>query len=157
LHRKRIARTSRIMTFKVLREIIAAHIPDRRTRLALGPAHQAASHWARTPADGPTSRGERDPRVILFGAANPIGSNPLALGEECSEVEREIRLTSHRDRLRLAPCFALTIDEFMRHLSELQPSVCHFSGHGSRAAGLVFQDEHRRPRTVSGRALANQG
>jgi CHAT domain-containing protein len=95
-----------------------------------------------------------DEHVILFGAANPLGSDPLALGEECEEIERELRLASRRHRFRVERHFALTVDEFMRHLTEQAPTVCHLSGHGSRGSGLVFQDEQRRPWPVSGRALA---
>jgi len=142
------------MKFNALRDMIAAYLPDRRSQLALVSASNAASQNVYAPAGMRVSRVELNQQVILFGAANPLGSNPLALGEECTEVERELKLTSYRDQFRLEPRFALTIDEFMRHLTELQPSVCHFSGHGRRAAGLVFQDEHRRPQLISGRALA---
>lgn len=101
----------------------------------------------------PDRRGTSE-HVILFGAANPSGTDPLALAEECAEVERELQLTNHRERFRLESRWALTVDEFMRYLTQLNPSVCHFSGHGCRGAGVMFQDEQRRPHLVSGRALA---
>jgi hypothetical protein len=92
--------------------------------------------------------------TILFLAANPQGGNPLALGEECSEIQRELKMTRHRDDFRFESRWAVSIDELMRHLMELDPIVIHFSGHGGGSAGLVLQDEQRNPQLVSARALA---
>jgi len=33
----------------------------------------------------------------------------------------------------------------MRHLTELDPTVIHFSGYGGGSAGLIFQDEQGVP------------
>jgi len=92
-------------------------------------------------------------QVILIVAANPLGSDTLAIGEESAEIEREIKMTPNRDQLRVESRFAITVDRFMGYLTELAPGVVHFSGHGGRGSGLMFQDKHRRPQPVSGRAL----
>ena len=92
--------------------------------------------------------------VILFLAANPCGSDPLRLGEECAEIQREIKMTSHRDDLHFESRWAVGIDELVRHLMELDPVVVHFSGHGGGNSGLLLQDEQGRPQPVSARALA---
>jgi hypothetical protein len=92
--------------------------------------------------------------VILFLAANPRGSNLLKLSEECAEIERELRMSRHRDDFQLESRWAVSIDDLMRHLTELDPTVIHFSGHGSGESGLMLQDEHGEPQPVSGRALA---
>lgn len=42
----------------------------------------------------------------------------------------------------------------MRHLTELDPSVIHFSGHGCGSAGLMLQDEQGQPQLVAARALS---
>jgi hypothetical protein len=97
----------------------------------------------------------RMPRhVILFLAANPDGTEPLKLGEECAEIQRELRMTPHRDDFHFESRWAISIDELMRHLTELDPTVIHVSGHGDGTGGLLLQDERGTPQPVSARALA---
>jgi len=133
------------------RDIFASQAFDRRSLVAALPAERKRQRSAPGRSRPNRRLGEH---VILFGASNPSGTDPLALGEECAEVERELQLTTHRERFRLESRWALTVDEFMRHLTRMNPSVCHFSGHGCRGAGVMFQDEQRRPHPVPGRALA---
>jgi formylglycine-generating enzyme required for sulfatase activity len=92
--------------------------------------------------------------VILFLAANPDTTNPLRLGEECAAIERELKLTLHGRDFQLESRWAVSIDELIRHLNELSPTVVHFSGHGESEGGLLLQDEQRQPQPVSARALA---
>ncbi len=68
--------------------------------------------------------------VILFLATNPRGGERLELAEECAEIQREFKMTIGRDRFRFESRWAVSIDELMRHLTELDPTVIHFSGHG---------------------------
>lgn len=93
-------------------------------------------------------------QVILFLAANPRGSQPLRLAEECAEIQRELKMAPYRDDFRFESRWAVGIDELMRHLTELDPTVIHFSGHGGGSAGLMLQDEQGQPQPVSARALA---
>jgi hypothetical protein len=92
--------------------------------------------------------------VILFLAANPGTSDPLRLAEECAEIQRELKLSPHRDDFQFESRWAVSIDELMRHLNELAPMVLHFGGHSGGTSGLLFQDEQGRPQPVSGRAFA---
>ena len=92
--------------------------------------------------------------VILFLAANPHTTDHLRLGEECAAVERELRLSTHRNDFQFVSRWAVSIDELLRHLNELNPTVIHFSGHGGGEDGLLLQDEHGQPQPVSARALA---
>jgi len=120
-------------------------------------------------------RSQRPPmkHMILFLAANPLGTDRLALDEECAAIERELRMTSGRDDFDFRSKWAVSVDELMRHLNELQPTILHFSGHGStgaadsssahgdphrdidapQGAGICLQDE-RSSQYVSDRALA---
>jgi hypothetical protein len=72
---------------------------------------------------------------ILFLAANPSRSSRIALDEECAAIERELRMTAHREDFDFRSKWAVTVDEMMRHLGELQPTVIHFSGHGAAPPG----------------------
>ena len=106
--------------------------------------------------------------VILFLAANPSDTTRLALDEECAAIERELRLTTGRDDFDFRSRWAVSVDEVMRGLNELQPTVIHFTGHGGStgrderqpspdhrdigvvaAAGIQLQDEQRQPQPVS--------
>ena len=93
-------------------------------------------------------------QVILFLAANPRGTHPLRLTEECAEIQRELKMAPHRGDFRFESRWAVGIDELMRHLTELDPTVIHFSGHGGGRTGLMLQDEQGQPQPVSARALA---
>jgi hypothetical protein len=94
--------------------------------------------------------------VILFLAANPSSTSRLALDEECAAIERELRMTAHRDDFDFRSKWAVTVDEMMRHLVELKPAVIHFSGHGATGAssGIYLQGDQGGSQLVSGRALA---
>lgn len=90
--------------------------------------------------------------VILFLAANPAGTAPLALDQECAAIERELKLTPGRDDFELRSKWAVTVDDLMRHLLDLQPTIVHFSGHGD-ATGLVLVGDDGRPQPVAPAAL----
>lgn len=92
-------------------------------------------------------------QVILFLAANPRGSEPLRLANECAEIQRELKMALHRDDFRFESRWAVGIDELMRHLTELDPAVIHFSGHGGGSAGLLLEDEQGQPQPVMAREL----
>jgi hypothetical protein len=81
--------------------------------------------------------------VILFLASNPRGTTRLALDEEYAAIERELRMAPDRD-FELRSSWAVSADAMMRCFNELQPTIIHFSGHGSRGAGHhVHDDPHR--------------
>ena len=115
--------------------------------------------------------------ILLFLAADPNETTRLALEEECAAIERELRMSTCRDDFEFRSKWAMSVDDVMRVLNEVKPTVIHFSGHGSihtgvdtqdeshrrrrarriigtvAAAGIQLQDEQRRPQHVSARAL----
>ena len=101
----------------------------------------------------PTRTSDRK-HVILFLAANHHLGDPLKLSEECAEIQRELKMSLNRDAFRFESRWAVSIDELMRHLMELDPTVVHFSGHGNGSDALILQDEEGRPQPISDRALA---
>jgi hypothetical protein len=88
--------------------------------------------------------------VILFLAANPHDTTQRKHDEQCAAIERELRMTS--SDFVFKSCWAVSVDEFMRHMTLLEPTVIHFSGHGG-SAGLKLQDDQGRVQLVTGRAL----
>jgi hypothetical protein len=120
---------------------------------------------------------------ILFLGACPLTTTRLALAldEECAAIERELSMTPRRDDFEFRSKWAVSVDEMMRHLNEWEPTIIHFSGHGSPdtsvnlhgqarvapqpqpqptrdvesagGAGIYLQEDHRS-QYVSERALA---
>ena len=99
--------------------------------------------------------GAMSTQVILFLAANPRGGDPLRLDRECAEIQRELKMSPYRDDFRFESRWAVGIDELMRHLNELDPTVIHISGHGGGSAGLMLEDERGEPQPVLARALTD--
>jgi hypothetical protein len=93
-------------------------------------------------------------RTILFLSANPNRSSVRALDDECAAIERELRMTPQRDDFAFHSKWAVTVDDMMRHLGELQPTIIHFSGDsGDAGTGIHLQGDRDAPQLVTGRAL----
>jgi WD40 repeat protein len=93
-------------------------------------------------------------RTILFLAANPKGTNPLRLDQELKKIEQGLERAKKRDQFNLVQKWAVTDDDLRRALLEHAPEIVHFSGHGSGAAGLVFEDDQGSAQSISADALA---
>jgi hypothetical protein len=83
------------------------------------------------------SRGRAAPKhVILFLAANPNGTDRLALDREARSIHAELKRSGHRDRFDFVTRWAAEPLDLLREVRELRPTVVHFSGHGGRAQGV---------------------
>jgi hypothetical protein len=75
-----------------------------------------------------------------------------ALDQECAAIERELKLTPYRDDFEFRSKWAVTVDDLMRHLLDLQPAIVHFSGCGD-VRGLLLRGDDGRPQVVPPAAL----
>jgi nucleoside phosphorylase len=104
--------------------------------------------------------------TILFLAANPGGTDPLALGRQAREIQVALERSRDRDRFELVTRWAATPLDLLDELRKLKPTVVHFSGHGAPDTagepghhggesrhGLFFQGPDGRPQLVSTAAL----
>ncbi len=118
--------------------------------------------------------------TILFLAANPSGTDPLALDREAHAIQVELERSRWRDCFEFVTRWAAEPLDLLRELRKLQPTVVHFSGHGGpsadgdpqsgpalsrdvigdlgppdseRCGGLFFQGANGGPRVVSAAAL----
>ena len=91
---------------------------------------------------------------ILFLAANPATTAPLALDQEARNIREKLRASDHRDRFDFITQWAVRPDDLLQYLNEYRPQIVHFSGHGSQAAELLLVDAAGNPKPVSQRALA---
>lgn len=70
-------------------------------------------------------------QTILFLAANPLGTDRLALDQEARAIQIELERSGHRDRFELVTRWAVEPLDLLRELRKLKPTVVHFSGHGA--------------------------
>ena len=68
--------------------------------------------------------------IILFLAANPLGTTELALGREARAIQEELERSGQRDRFEFVTRWAVQPLDLIRELRKLKPTVVHFSGRG---------------------------
>jgi len=93
------------------------------------------------------------PAQILFLASTPDNVDRLALDEEAREIQKKIHESAYRDGLILLTRWAVRPDDLLLELNANQPSVVHFSGHGSKAGQIVLMNDARRPVAVEAATL----
>ena len=93
-------------------------------------------------------------RTILLLAANPKGTQPLRLDEEVKKIDQGLERAKRRDQFKLVQKWAVTDDDLRRALLDNEPEIVHFSGHGSGADGLAFEDDSGHIQLISGDALS---
>ncbi|HEX8108704.1 MAG TPA: CHAT domain-containing protein [Kofleriaceae bacterium] len=150
-------------------------------------ARQGSAQDDRRPDNQPTPSSDRElpaqrpPRkhTILFLAANPLGTDRVALDREARAIQVELERSGFRDRFELVTRWAAEPLDLLRELRKLKPTVVHFSGHGTAGvaghasgtkrhrdvdiepghnggdpcSGLLFQDADGGPQLVSTEAL----
>src|SRR5258705_3085259 len=82
--------------------------------------------------------------TILFLAANPGGTDRLALDREAHAIQVELERSGQRDRFELVTRWAVEPLDLLRELRKLKPTVVHFSGHGGQIAGTHQGQAPRR-------------
>jgi hypothetical protein len=91
--------------------------------------------------------------IILFLAANPMGTPPAALDRQARAIQQELEGSGYRDRFEFETRFAARPLDLLRELRKLTPTVVHFSGHGTQN-GLYFEAAQGGAQLVSTAALA---
>lgn len=90
---------------------------------------------------------------LLFLAANPQTTKPLALDEEIRKIEQAIRGARYHDRFEIASKWAVRSDDLEQALLEHRPHIVHFSGHGNPESQLLLVSQGGSSHRVAIRAL----
>lgn len=90
---------------------------------------------------------------VLFLASNPIDQPQLRLDEEARSISEMIRKSKHRDSINFISCWATRTIDVLQALNENNPSIVHFSGHGSDNDEIVFQDSKGNAKLVTKEAI----
>lgn len=91
--------------------------------------------------------------VVLFLASNPIDQQQLRLDEEARAISEMIRKSKHRDSVKFETCWAVQPIDLLQAINEHNPSIIHFSGHGSDNDEIIFQTNDGRTKIVSKEAI----
>lgn len=90
---------------------------------------------------------------VLFMASNPVDQLQLRLDEEARAITEMIRKSEYRDSMTFETRWALRPLDVLQAINELQPSIVHFSGHGSDMNEIVFMNADGTAKLVSKEAI----
>lgn len=97
---------------------------------------------------------------ILFIASNPdiefidddgntIQQQKLKLEKEAREIHGSIQKSLKRDSISFETRWATRVTDLLQFINEVNPTILHFSGHGTSDGKLVFQDNNDKPKLLS--------
>lgn len=86
---------------------------------------------------------------VLFLASNPLDGDHLRLDEEARAIHEMIRKSEHRDSVTLESRWAVRPLDALQAINEIEPTIVHFSGHGTNMDEVVFQNEEGNAKFVS--------
>lgn len=91
--------------------------------------------------------------AIAFFAANPLDQDLLRLDEEVRSIQEMLRKSLHRDSIAFHSFWATRSIDILQSLNETNPTVVHFSGHGSDRDELVLQDNKGDTKLITKEAI----
>lgn len=91
--------------------------------------------------------------TVLFLASNPIDQVQLRLDKEARSITEMITKSRHRDSIRFQTCWAVQPKDVLQAINEYNPSIVHFSGHGSNNDEIIFQTNSGTAKIVSKEAI----
>lgn len=93
-------------------------------------------------------------KKILIVSANPKDTNKLRLDEEVREIQAALKRANNRYDFEIVTCWAIRVEDLRRALLDHQPTIVHFSGHGSGSAGLALENNSGQLQLVSTESLS---
>lgn len=97
---------------------------------------------------------------ILFLGANPdiilqdgTKKTKLKLEKETREIQEAITKSLNRDSIHFETRLAVRTSDLFQAINEVNPTIIHFSGHGTATGELVLQDNGDQPKFVDIEAI----
>jgi hypothetical protein len=87
--------------------------------------------------------------TVLFLAANPTGTPKLSLDNEARSIHEKIRLSEYRDSIQFETRWATRSSDILQAINETNPTIVHFSGHGTSKGELVLLNSDGTAKLVS--------
>jgi len=91
--------------------------------------------------------------TVLYLASNPIDQKQLRLDEEARLIQEMIRKSDHRESVKFETRWAIQPMDVLQAINEVNPTIIHFSGHGSPQGEIVFQDDQGYTKCVNKEAI----
>jgi hypothetical protein len=98
---------------------------------------------------------QQQQEVILFLAANPSDTTRLKIGEEVNRIDNALRMGKKRDNFRLEQRWAVKIPDLQQALLDEEPTILHFSGHGSELGFIYLENVMGAGQEVHAKALGS--
>lgn len=93
--------------------------------------------------------------TILFLAANPTNASHLRSGQELREIQEKLQLAKMRDQFKLEQRSSVRATDITQSILDTNPSIVHFSGHGTSRGGLCVEDVVGKSQTIKPDDLAS--
>lgn len=90
---------------------------------------------------------------VLFFAVNPKDTDRLRLDEEARNIRDTIAKSKHRDSVIFETRWAVRPMDLLQAINEVNPTIIHFSGHGSMTGDLALEDNDGQAKLVSSDAI----
>ncbi len=91
--------------------------------------------------------------TVLFLASNPLDLTQLRLDEEARSIANMIGQSKYRDAVNFESRWALQPMDLLQAINQFNPTVVHFSGHGSDNDEIAFQDQNGKMKLVTKEAI----
>jgi hypothetical protein len=92
---------------------------------------------------------------ILFLSANPWNTSRILVDKEAREIFERLEEGPCRDRFELHKHAAIRPGDLHRLLMKYQPTIVHFSGHGSKTCKIILEGTHGRGKQVDPQGLVD--
>lgn len=90
---------------------------------------------------------------VLFMASNPRDQHQLSLDTEARSIEEHIAKARHRDSIIFESKWAVRPGDILHYMNTCEPTIVHFSGHGSDNDELVLMNNNDETKLVSLEAI----
>lgn len=91
--------------------------------------------------------------TVLFLASNPRDQAQLSLDIEVRSINDQILKARHRDSVNLVSGWAVRAGDILQYINTHEPTIVHFSGHGSANDELVLMNNNDETKLVSLEAI----
>lgn len=92
-------------------------------------------------------------KKILIFSTNPKYTENLGLDKEVREIQKALEKSRNREQFEIFTFPAMGFEDLRRTLLEHQPTIVHFSGHGSGVEGLALENNSGEIQLVSAESL----
>lgn len=91
--------------------------------------------------------------VVLFLTSSPKDEKLLQPDIEAREITEMISKARYRNSIEFRSAWAVRTEDVLHAINEYQPSIVHFSGHGSKQDEIIMQDDKGFSKPVSKEAI----